>query len=132
VKLDYSSLNKAIASLEHAIVRAKQHPEDEELRDAVIQRFEYTMDLSWKFMQRIVKIAGVPETSIRTKRDIFREAAGMGLIPDPTAWFVYYEARNETSHTYNRIVAQRVYGKAEAFLGDVKALYRALPGAENA
>lgn len=46
MRLDFSPLQKAINSLERAIVRTKANPSDEELRDAVIQRFEYTYELS--------------------------------------------------------------------------------------
>ncbi len=37
-----SSLEKTIQSFEKAIARSTAAPQDEELRDAVIQRFEYT------------------------------------------------------------------------------------------
>jgi hypothetical protein len=36
--LDLSSLHRALASLDRAAVRALAAPEDEEVRDAVIQR----------------------------------------------------------------------------------------------
>ena len=67
--LDLSALEKAAASLRRGIDRSLAAPEDEELRDAVIQRFEYTMDLSWKLIQRYLRLAGVPESEFRTKRD---------------------------------------------------------------
>lgn len=120
--LDFTPLDNALGSLGRAIQRAQGALHDEELRDAVIQRFEYTMDLSWKLLQRVLRTVGVPETEIRTKRDLFREAARIGLLADPSAWFGYYEARNESSHTYNRVVAQRVYGKAVEFYQDALAL----------
>jgi len=41
--------------MDKAIVRSTKEPDDEELRDAVIQRFEYTIDLCWKMMQRALK-----------------------------------------------------------------------------
>lgn len=120
--LDFTPLDNALGSLGRAIQRAQGALHDEELRDAVIQRFEYTMDLSWKLLQRVLRTVGVQETEIRTKRDLFREAARIGILADPSAWFGYYEARNESSHTYNRVVAQRVYGKAVEFYQDALAL----------
>lgn len=129
--LDVTSLEKAIDSLKRGIVRSTAFPGDEELRDAVIQRFEYTMDLGWKFIQRFLKIAGVPDSEIRTKRDLFREAARIGLTGAPEKWFAYYEARNETSHTYNQEVAARVYQKALEFFDDAVALLNELKQARE-
>ena len=43
--LDLQPLEKAIASLLRAIKRAEADRSDEELRDAVIQRFAYTYEL---------------------------------------------------------------------------------------
>lgn len=117
--LDVTPLEKAIGALKRGIIRSTASPGDEELRDAVIQRFEFTMDLAWKFMQRFLKNAGVTDNEIRTKRDLFRETARIGLIGAPEKWFAYYEARNETSHTYNQEVAERVYQKALEFFEDV-------------
>ncbi len=131
MKLDTTAFEKAIASLERAVSRAQGSPNDEELRDAVIQRFEYTMDLSWKLIQRALKNAGVQDNAIRTKRDLFRESARMGWIVDPTTWFEYYDARNETSHTYNAEVAQRVFQKAIEFFSESKVLCKKLQKEAN-
>ena len=46
---DFTSLTKAIASLSAALDAAKVRPEDEFVRDASIQRFEYTDELCVKF-----------------------------------------------------------------------------------
>ena len=44
--LDLSSLTKALESLDVALAKDK----DEFIRDSVIQRFEFTYELSWKFL----------------------------------------------------------------------------------
>jgi len=131
MKLDTTAFEKAIASLERGISRAQGSPNDEELRDAVIQRFEYTMDLSWKLIQRALRNADVQESALRTKRDLFREGAIMGWIVDPTTWFEYYDARNKTSHTYNAEVAQDVFQKAIKFLPESLALCKAFQKENN-
>lgn len=131
MKLDFSSFEKALSRLERAIERSRKAPKDEELRDAVIQRFEYSMDLAWKFLQRILRHAGVQESAIRTKRDLFREGATMALLADPAKWFAYYEARNETSHSYDEEVARRVYAQATDFPSDARQLLDALRKADH-
>jgi nucleotidyltransferase substrate binding protein (TIGR01987 family) len=124
--LDFTSLEKAIDALQRGIIRSTASPQDEELRDAVIQRFEFTMDLSWKFIQRFLKEIGIPDSEFRTKRDLFREAARIDLIGAPEKWFAYYEARNATSHTYNPEIADQVYQKALEFFNAANALLNAL------
>lgn len=126
MKIDLTSLERAIDALRRGVTRSTAAPEDEELRDAVIQRFEFTMDLSWKMIQRFLKGAGVPDSEIRTKRDLFREAARLGLIEDPERWFTHYEARNATSHTYNQEIAVQVYQQALRFFKDAVGLWNQL------
>ena len=55
--LDLTALRNALASLQKAVVRWQGSEEqDEELRDACIQRFEYTFELSWKMLKRRLEI----------------------------------------------------------------------------
>ena len=125
--LNLEPLEKAIEQLRSGIKQSQEDPGNELLRDGVIQRFEYTMDLSWKMIQRYLKhIAQVEESAIRTKKDLFREAGRLGLITNVEVWFGYYEARNETSHTYDPQIAESVFKQAELFLPDAIRLLEAL------
>lgn len=119
-KLNLSSLIKAIEQFKQGLIQSELCPHDELMRDGVIQRFEYTMDLAWKMMQRYLKIIQIEESVIRSKNDIFRESARVGLIDNPEAWISYYRARNETSHDYDHEKANAVYAQATAFLPDVQ------------
>lgn len=126
-ELNLDPLEKAVYQLRSGLDQSHADPDNELLRDGVIQRFEYTMDLSWKMIQRYLKhIAQVEESSIRTKKDLFREAGRLRLIGNVEAWFGYYEARNETSHTYDLQIAESVFKQAELFLPDAIALLEAL------
>ena len=91
-------------------------PKNEFLRDAVIQRFEYTNELAWLVSQ---KLMGSSSTAPKV---VIREMASQGLITDALAWFEYIDRRNETSHIYNEEVAERVYLAAVKFAGDCKKL----------
>ncbi len=51
-KLDLTSLKKALTSLQKAIERYGRVPEDEEIRDSVIQRFETSYELCWKMLSK--------------------------------------------------------------------------------
>ena len=55
-KLDLTSLKKALTSLQKAIERYGLEPEDEEVRDSVIQRFEYSYELCWKMLSKQLQL----------------------------------------------------------------------------
>ncbi len=121
--LSLEALKKALPQLEKGIEQAGLNPGDELMRDGVIQRFEYSMDICWKTIQRYLKtVAGVQDSAIRSKKDLFREAARLALIQSAEAWIGHYEARNVTSHSYNARMAQQVFERAQLFLVDAKSL----------
>jgi nucleotidyltransferase substrate binding protein (TIGR01987 family) len=128
VILDLTAFRAALASLRRAVARSLADPGDEEVRDSVIQRFEYTYELAWKTLRRYLASEGVDEIATFSKRDLYREAAVRGLIEDPTVWFVYQAARNETSHTYNADKAREVHARGVAFADDAGALLERLEG----
>jgi nucleotidyltransferase substrate binding protein (TIGR01987 family) len=119
MKLDLTSLKKAVSSLELALAQKK----DEFIRDSVIQRFEYTYELSWKFLSRhLEQDLGSDSVDKFSRRDLYRVGAEKGLIDDPSKWFEYHTARNMTSHTYNMSVADQVYDVAQQFSKDAHML----------
>lgn len=130
MKLDLASLKKAIGSLERAISRSLAAPEDEELRDAVIQRFEYSYELSWRMLKRRLELDAPTPASIDALafKDLIREGAERGLIAKPQAWFEYRRQRNIITHTYDEEKAKQVHKAAMDFLQDAKGLLQELEG----
>ena len=124
MKLDFSSFEKAIKSLGKAVVRTQKAPDDEELRDAVIQRFEYTYELAWKMMKRQIENESPNPAEIdrMSFKDLLRTAAEKGIISDVEQWLVYRDQRNLTSHTYDEDEARNVYETALVFLKDAEVL----------
>lgn len=120
--LNLIPLENALRSLEDALAQEKT----EYIRDAVIKRFEFTFELSWKTIKRYLELSGLSETAPATRRDLFRIAAREGLISDPEQWFQYNAARNSTSHIYNVQMAEQVYESARQFLPDGKSLLKEL------
>jgi nucleotidyltransferase substrate binding protein (TIGR01987 family) len=125
--LEFQSLQKAVLQLEQGLVEVSEAPNNELMRDGVIQRFEYTMDLCWKFIQRYLKdFTDTEEASIRSKKDLFREAARLSLIKSAADWIGHYEARNTTAHSYDSQTAKAVFARARAFAADARALLESL------
>ena len=55
-------------------------------------------------------------------KPLFRDAHQEGLIKDISIWFKYIDARNRTSHTYNKKTAEQVYNDIKDFAGDALSL----------
>ncbi len=124
MKLDFSSLAKALKSLRRAVDRAQEVPGDEELRDAVIQRFEYSYELCWKMIKRQLEteVAVPADVDTLSFKSLIREAAERGLVQSVEPWLIYREQRNITAHTYDGEKAQEVYQTAVEFLPAACAL----------
>ena len=124
MSLDLSSWKRALNSLQRAVARSTALPGDEELRDAVIQRFEYSYELSWKMLKRhLEEVAPDSESVDRLSfKELIREAAERGLIAAVEPWMEYRYQRNFASHGYDEEKARAVYKSAVSFLVDSKAL----------
>jgi nucleotidyltransferase substrate binding protein (TIGR01987 family) len=135
MKLDLSSLRKAIESLEKTLKVAENKELaaglDDDAKDAIraggIQNFEFTYELCWKFMRRWLGInVGSTYVDGITRRELFRLSAENRLISDVDQWMEYHDARNETAHTYNEDTADDVFETSRIFLADAKKLLEAL------
>lgn len=124
--LDLTSLKSAVSSLETALKVARQSEKmSDEVRDTiragVIQNFEFTYELCWKFMKRwLSKNLGRAYVDGIPRQELFRLAAESLLISDVSRWINYHEARNETSHVYDKTTAGEVFDAAVDFLDDAK------------
>jgi len=86
--------------------------ENDVVRDATIQRFEFTFELAWRSMMFWLRDRGI---DVRNPRDTLREAFRQGLIEDAASWTDLQKNRNLTSHTYKRELAERVYAEIRAY-----------------
>ena len=120
--VDLRPLERAVATLEDAL---KRPPNNDLERDGVIQRFEYSFELSWKTVRRCLVAMGRPDVSASPK-PIIREAAKEGFIANPAEWIEFMEFRNAASHVYNEAQAQAVYEAAKAFPECARSLLSAL------
>lgn len=91
------------------LTEAVAQSESELVRDATIQRFEFTFEVVWKtlklFLERQGYECGGPRATLKKT---FAE----GLIATPNeadVWLQMLEDRNLTTHAYDRALAQRIY-----------------------
>jgi nucleotidyltransferase substrate binding protein (TIGR01987 family) len=133
--LELESFEKALKSLEEL----SKQTENKELMDnfpeilkrgliaGLIQNFEFTYELSWKYIKRwLENNLGNTEVDGVSRRQLFRLAIENKLIEDVETWMKYHYARNRTSHTYNISTAEEVYEVALEFLKDAKKLLVAI------
>ena len=135
MNLDLTGFHRAISSLETALTvyesylsGTEKHPDFiQTLKAGVVQNFEFTYELSWKFMRRWIEVnIGTTVVDGVTRRELFRQAAENRLIIDVSKWMSFHQARNITSHTYDAEKADEVVASALVFKDEAIALYHAL------
>ena len=98
-----------LATFEQSLQRleeALQLPQDGIVRDACIQRFEFTFEMAWRAVQAYVQREGL---TCESPRECWRVAFRLGLIEDDRRWMTMVEDRNRTSHTYDEEEAKAIY-----------------------
>ncbi|MFK8137694.1 MAG: HI0074 family nucleotidyltransferase substrate-binding subunit [Bdellovibrionales bacterium] len=116
--------NKALSSLKDSMdlyySEKNNQKSQKAYRDSCIQRFEYSIELSWK---TAMKILG---SDIRAAKPAVREMARNNLISSPSKWFDFIDARNSSSHSYDEDIATRVFKQIEAFYPEAMSLSKKL------
>ncbi len=100
----FKGLGDAISRLREAL----SHPEiDQEIiRDAVIQRFEFTLELYWKVLRNFVAYEGV---ITKSPRESLSKSYQYHIISNEKAWLLMLEDRNKTSHVYKQELAEEIF-----------------------
>jgi nucleotidyltransferase substrate binding protein (TIGR01987 family) len=133
VMLELGNFKKAIDSLENLLKETENKEFMENLNPViyngliagVIQNFEFTYELSWKYMKRwLENNIGNSEVDGVSRRQLFRLAIENKLIDDVDIWMDFHVARNRTSHTYDFDTAEKVYEVSKEFLIEVKKLLK--------
>lgn len=118
-------MKKLVAQIEdlkeaHARLKdALEQPKNEFLRDSVIQRFEFTFELSWKVMKTANEMLG---KECASPRQCIRVSAQTAIIDNPEMWMTYLNQRNYASHIYSEPTAEHIYTTAKTFVTDVSVL----------
>ena len=134
MKLDYSSLEDAVAQLQKSFDYlhgdlARTDPDlREQFRAATIQAFEFTYELAVKMIQRqLAQIVANPDALREMDfADRMRDAADAGIVRDAPSYVRYRELRNKTSHTYDTDWAEKTVSVIDEFLRDVRFLLQEL------
>lgn len=123
--LDLSPFRSAVAQLASGLAAARAAPGDDLMRDGAIQRFEYTYELSHKFLRRFLEETEPAPEQLRELSfpGLIRPGAERGLLVNSwDVWTDHRKARGTTSHAYDGAKAAEVFARIPAFLEDARAL----------
>jgi nucleotidyltransferase substrate binding protein (TIGR01987 family) len=123
--LDFTPLRNAVQRLREGLARHRVAPADEQLRDGLIQRFEFTYEISHRTLKRyLTEIAASADEIVRLPfADLIRAGNAAGLLrSDWPAWRGFREMRARTSHTYDSAVAAQVVAAIPDFLAEAEHL----------
>ncbi len=114
------ALNKSIQ-----LFQSKRYSElHDELRDSVIQRFEFSIDTLWKFLREYLEIKKGVIFDIVSPKEVLRSALQINFITD-SEYEIFLDMlndRNLTSHTYNELLAEEIAQHILAYYDFMKSI----------
>jgi len=128
-KLNLAPLENAVSRLTEGLARYEKDITDTQIRDGLIQRFEFSYEISHKMLKRHLEaVSPTPEQfDAMAFADLIRSANEQGLLlGDWSAWKIYREMRSKTSHTYDEEIAIEVVQGIPAFLEEARHLLKQL------
>ena len=134
MKLDYSSLESAVAQLQasfdylHSDLARKDADLRQQFRAATIQAFEFSYELAVRMIRRQLALIVANPDALREIdfADLLRDAADAGIVRDAPSYLRYRELRNRTSHTYDAERAEETVAAMDEFLRDMRLLLQEL------
>ena len=116
---------RAIRRLEEGLARYRADTSDIQIRDGLIQRFEFTYELGHKVIKRYLEYASASPEQFdeMTFQDMIRTANEQGLLlGDWPDWRRFREMRARTSHAYNEDAAILVVDAIPRFIEEATFL----------
>ena len=88
---------KANQSLQKVFIEQEEFSELE--KDWVIQRFEYTIEIWWKTLKKVLEYSQLNFTP--SPKEIIRESYKLWYIDSLELWTEFLDIRNQMSHVYS-------------------------------
>lgn len=122
-------LANAIQRLKEGVAAQANDPQNSLLRDGLIQRFEFTYELSHKLLRRYLESVAADPDDVRilTFEGLIRLGDEQKLLmSDVAQWKRYRKARTDTSHTYDEQTAIEVLPLISIFVREAEFLFERL------
>jgi nucleotidyltransferase substrate binding protein (TIGR01987 family) len=123
--LELTPLSNAVQRLEEGLTRYQSNTADIQIRDGLIQRFEFTYELSHKMLKRYLEAASANPTEFDGAdfQYLIRSGNEQGLLLSAwPEWRHFRDMRSKTSHTYDEEVALTVVDAIPSFLREATHL----------
>ena len=108
IKLKQEQTQRALTSLEELVSKYSENQSDVILRDALIQRFEYSTEAFWKYLKAYLQTEH--NLSANSPREVIRTGLTSKLYSEETSQELLQmlDDRNLTSHTYVEELAESI------------------------
>lgn len=126
LRLPYQTLWNSLNRLEEALEITKSEEDLQKIRlckDATIQRFEFTVELFWKFLKKALYSQGIESYA---PKDVLRKAYACHMIMNEQMWIQMMEDRNRSSHVYQQSVADDIFARVDGYLTLMKETHECL------
>jgi nucleotidyltransferase substrate binding protein (TIGR01987 family) len=123
--IDIGPFLNAISRLEEGLARYQADISDTQIRDGLIQRFEFTYELGVKTLKRYLEFASASPGDYKDMSfpDLIRAANEQSLLRgDWPAWRKYRDMRARSSHAYAEETALTVVKEIPDFLLEARFL----------
>ncbi|WP_416147299.1 HI0074 family nucleotidyltransferase substrate-binding subunit [Salipaludibacillus sp. HK11] len=88
--------------------------------DGTIHRFEFTIELYWKTLKRVLLSEGI---EANTPKEILKGAFQAGWLENEEAWLQMLKDKNLTSHTYVEESALLIVHNIKDYFPEMKATF---------
>ena len=124
-KPSVAPLERAIQRLKEGHARYQSDTSDTQIRDGLVQRFEFTYELAHKILKRYLEYAAAnPEQFDEMSfQELIRSGNEQGLLlGEWMDWRRYRDMRGATSHAHNEDIALRVVAGIPRFVEEATYL----------
>ena len=122
IKLKQEQTQRALTSLEELVSKYSENQSDVILRDALIQRFEYSTEAFWKYLKAYLQTEH--NLSANSPREVIRTGLTSKLYSEETSQELLQmlDDRNLTSHTYVEELADSIAHRIPVYSKNMKAV----------
>ena len=101
LKYSFEKFQKAVKRMDEGIKKAKDQLDN----DGVIQRFEFTFELTWKTLKLFLLNEGI---ITKSPKEALKEAFRFSLIKDETCFLDMLTDRNQSAHIYSEDISKEI------------------------